>query len=101
MDDALSLQYVKTTAELLMLPLEDAQAARVAVYLQRTAAMVRLLDSAGLDVHDELAEITAQRHFRLSIRRCPRRLCQQAQAYERTHEPARRRRADGGSCAPR
>jgi hypothetical protein len=57
MDDALSLQYVKTTAELLMLPLEDAQAARVAVYLQRTAAMVRLLDSAGLDVHDELAEI--------------------------------------------
>jgi hypothetical protein len=57
MNDALSLQYVKTTAELLMLPLEDAQAARVAVYLQRTAAMVRLLDSAGLDEHDELAEI--------------------------------------------
>jgi hypothetical protein len=57
MNDALSLQYVKTTAELLMLPLEDAQAARVAVFLQRTAAMVSLLDSAGLDVHDELAEI--------------------------------------------
>ena len=57
MNDALSLQYVKTTAELLMLPLEDAQAARVAVHLQRTAAMVNLLDSAGLDVHDELVEI--------------------------------------------
>jgi len=57
MNDALSLQYVKTTAELLMLPLEDAQAARVAVYLQRTAAMVSLLDSAGLSAHDELAEI--------------------------------------------
>ena len=52
MNDALSLQYVKTTAELLMLPLEDAQAARVAVYLQRTAAMVSLLDSAGLSAHD-------------------------------------------------
>jgi hypothetical protein len=57
MNDALSLQYVKTTAELLMLPLEDAQAARVAVFLQRTAAMVSLLDSAGLTAHDELAEI--------------------------------------------
>jgi hypothetical protein len=57
MNEALTLQYVKTTAEMLMLPLEDAQAARVAVHLQRTAAMVRLLDSAGLDVHDELAEI--------------------------------------------
>ncbi|MDO9279377.1 MAG: DUF4089 domain-containing protein [Polaromonas sp.] len=57
MNEALSLQYVKTTAELLKLPLEEAQAARVAVHLQRTAAMVRLLDSAGLDAHDELAEI--------------------------------------------
>jgi hypothetical protein len=57
MNDALSLQYVKTTAELLMLPLEEAQAARVAVFLQRTAAMVSLLDSAGLSAHDELAEI--------------------------------------------
>ncbi len=57
MNDALTLQYVKTTAEMLMLPLEDAQAARVAVHLQRTAAMVSLLDSAGLSAHDELAEI--------------------------------------------
>ena len=57
MNDALSLQYVKTTAELLMLPLEDVQAARVAVFLQRTAAMASLLDSAGLVAHDELAEI--------------------------------------------
>ena len=57
MNDALCLQYVKTTAKMLMLPLEDAQAARVAMHLQRTAAMVSLLDSAGLDVHDELAEI--------------------------------------------
>lgn len=57
MNDALSLQYVKTTAELLMLPLEAAQAARVAVYLQRTAAMASLLDNAGLAAHDELAEI--------------------------------------------
>ena len=57
MNDALSLQYVKTTAELLMLPLEDAQAARVAVHLQRTAAMASLLDSAALVAHDELVEI--------------------------------------------
>ncbi len=57
MNDALSLQYVKTTAELLKLPLEDAQAARVAVHLQRTAAMASLLDSAGLTAHDELVEI--------------------------------------------
>jgi|DEB19_MinimDraft_2_1074335.scaffolds.fasta_scaffold14097_2 hypothetical protein len=57
MNEALTLQYVKTTAEMLMLPLEDAQAARVAVHLQRTAAMVSLLDSAGLSAHDELAEI--------------------------------------------
>ena len=57
MNDALTLQYVKTTAELLMLPLEEVQAARVAVFLQRTAAMVSLLDSAGLSAHDELAEI--------------------------------------------
>ncbi len=57
MNDALCLQYVKTTTKMLMLPLEDAQAARVAMHLQRTAAMVSLLDSAGLDVHDELAEI--------------------------------------------
>ena len=57
MNEALSLQYVKTTAELLMLPLEDAQAARVAVHLQRTAAMASLLDKAGLVAHDELVEI--------------------------------------------
>ncbi|MEZ7848425.1 MAG: DUF4089 domain-containing protein [Polaromonas sp.] len=57
MNDALSLLYVKTTAALLMLPLEDAQVVRVAVFLQRTAAMVTLLDSAGLSAHDELAEI--------------------------------------------
>ncbi len=57
MNEALSLQYVKTTAELLMLPLEDAQAVRVAVHLQRTVAMASLLDSAGLDAHDELVEI--------------------------------------------
>ena len=57
MNEALTLQYVKTTAELLMLPLEEVQAARVAVHLQRTAAMVSLLDSAGLPAHDELAEI--------------------------------------------
>ena len=57
MNDVLSLQYVKTTAALFMLPLEDAQVARVAVFLQRTAAVVTLLDSAGLSAHDELAEI--------------------------------------------
>ena len=57
MNDALSLQYVKTTAGLLQLPLCDAQATRVALHLQRTAAMARLLDSAGLTAHDELVEI--------------------------------------------
>ena len=57
MNDALCQQYVKTTAELLKLPLDDAQAARVAVHLQRTAAMASLLDSAALVAHDELVEI--------------------------------------------
>ncbi len=63
MNDALSLQYVKTTAELLMLPLDDAQVARVAVHLQRTAAMASLLDSAALVAHDELAEIYCPASF--------------------------------------
>jgi hypothetical protein len=37
--------------------LDDAQAVRVAVHLQRTAALAATLDDLPLDPHDELAEI--------------------------------------------
>jgi hypothetical protein len=57
MNDAQTLDYVKATAALMRLPLDAAQAARVAVHLQRTAAMAGLLESAALVPHDELAQI--------------------------------------------
>jgi hypothetical protein len=48
---------VQATAALMRLPLDAAQAARVAVHLQRTVAMAGLLDSAALAPHDELVQI--------------------------------------------
>ena len=47
------LPYVKASAALLALPLEDAQALRVAAHLSRTADMARLLDDAPFSVEDE------------------------------------------------
>lgn len=57
MTDARMLAYVETTAALLRLPLDAARIQRVALNLQRTAAMAQLLDGVPLAAHDELAEI--------------------------------------------
>jgi hypothetical protein len=52
-----ALAYVQASAALLDLPLDPAQAARVAVYLARTADMARMLDDAAMDVADEPAAL--------------------------------------------
>ena len=57
MNEQQTLAYVQATAALMRLPLDAAQAARVAVHLQRTVAMAGLLDSAALVPHDELVQI--------------------------------------------
>ena len=57
MNEADVLNYVKSTAVLLGIPMDAARASRVASHLQRTAAMAALLDAANLPVDDELAEI--------------------------------------------
>ncbi len=49
--------YVESTAALLNLPLSEAQTARVAVHLQRTAYMASLIQAVELPLHEELAEI--------------------------------------------
>jgi hypothetical protein len=53
MNDESVLAYVRASAALLDLPLDAAQAARVAAHLARTADMARMLDEAPLDVADE------------------------------------------------
>ncbi|MDP3250381.1 MAG: DUF4089 domain-containing protein [Hydrogenophaga sp.] len=50
-------EYVKTSARLLGLPLDDEQTARVATHLQRTAAMAELLDAFPLLDDDEVVEV--------------------------------------------
>ena len=57
MNEAQTLAYVKAAAVAVGLPLDDAQAARVAVHLQRTVALAATLEDIPLDPHDELAEI--------------------------------------------
>lgn len=57
MNEAQTLAYVKAAAVAVGLPLDDAQAARVAVHLQRTAALAATLEDIPLDPHDELVEI--------------------------------------------
>ncbi len=51
------LPYVKASAALQGLPLDEARAQRVAAQLARTAALAQLLDGVTLLAHDELAEI--------------------------------------------
>ena len=51
------LAYVKATASLLALPLDEARAKAVAAHLGRTVAMAKLLEKAELAPEDELAEI--------------------------------------------
>ena len=57
MNEAQTLAYVRAAAVAVGLPLDDAQAARVAVHLQRTAGMAALLDAFPLASHDEPAEL--------------------------------------------
>lgn len=57
MEETEVLAYVKAAAAALALPLDEAQAQRVAVHLARTAAMARQLDAYPLAEHDEPAEI--------------------------------------------
>jgi len=54
-DDAQT--YVRASAAVLGLPLDDAQVVRVAAHLQRTAAMARMLDGLDLPPDVEQAEI--------------------------------------------
>ena len=49
--------YVKASAAVLALPLDDEQVQRVAHHLQSTAQMAQLLEGASLAPHDELTEI--------------------------------------------
>ena len=51
-----TLAYVRSAARLLALPLSDAQAARVATHLARTATLALLLDATPLVAHDEPAQ---------------------------------------------
>lgn len=51
------LAYVKASAALLELPLDEARMQAVAVHLARTAAMAHQLDGAPLAPHHELAQI--------------------------------------------
>ncbi len=54
-DDVLA--YIKASAKLLALPLDDERALRVAQHMERTAGLARLLETATLSPEDELTEI--------------------------------------------
>ena len=51
------LEYVKTTARILGLPLDDARAQAVALHLGRSVPIARIVEGAQLAPADELAEI--------------------------------------------
>ena len=51
------LAYVKASAAVLGLPLDEERALRVAQHLERTAGLAGLLQAAALTVYDEPAEI--------------------------------------------
>lgn len=57
MTDAQVLAYVRAAAALLELPLDEPRAQRVAAHLARTAELARLLESAGMGVEDEPAQV--------------------------------------------
>lgn len=57
MTDEQTLAYVKAVAVVVGLPLDEAQIARVAVHLQRTAALAATLENIPLAPHDEPAEL--------------------------------------------
>lgn len=57
MNEAQTLNYVKAAAVAVGLPLDEAQAVRVAVHLQRTAGLAATLEDIPLAPHDEPAEL--------------------------------------------
>ena len=57
MNETQALAYVKAAADVARLPLDDARALRVAMHLQRTAALADALESVSLAPHDEPAEL--------------------------------------------
>ena len=64
MNEADVMNYVKSTAVLLGIPMDAARASRVASHLQRTVAIAALLDTANLSEDDELAEIYCPAAFK-------------------------------------
>ncbi|MBE0589722.1 MAG: DUF4089 domain-containing protein [Hydrogenophaga sp.] len=57
MNDAQTLAYVQAAAVAVDLPLDGAQAARVALHLQRTAGLAATLEAISMAPHDEPAEL--------------------------------------------
>jgi hypothetical protein len=57
MDETQALKYVKASAAALSLPLDEARAQRVAVYLLLSAGFAQALEGFALQVSDEPAEI--------------------------------------------
>lgn len=57
MEESQVLDYVKSAAAVLGLPLDDARAQSVALHFARTLAIARTLDTAPLAPHDEPAEV--------------------------------------------
>ena len=68
MDEAQTLAYVQAAAVAVNLPLDAAQAARVAAHLQRTAGMAALLDAVPLHDEDEVAELYCPAPFTTGAR---------------------------------
>jgi hypothetical protein len=67
--DADVLAYVRATARLLGLPLDDARAQAVAVQLGRTALMAQQLDAHPLPMLEEISEIFCPAPFPTSPER--------------------------------
>jgi hypothetical protein len=57
------LDYVKASAALLGVPLDEARAGRVAQHMERTAGLAALLEAADMAVEDEPAEIYSPAPF--------------------------------------
>lgn len=57
MTDDEALAYVHAAAAMLAVPMDGSRAARVALHLQRTAALARVIEAVPLAVGDEPAEL--------------------------------------------
>jgi hypothetical protein len=61
------LAYVKASAALQGLPLDEARAQAVAVHLARTAHLAQLLEGTPMSPEDELAEIYSPTTLKSSL----------------------------------